>query len=345
MLTATDLAATLRRCGRNGRCRCRSRRRDVHRLDRARGPDAGRACARCAGAIPAAREPVRHRQPRSRPDRASPTTSAKPSRNETRRCRQRLRRHARDALRAILHDLALRLLTESSLRADLDRLVRLTVRNHCAMPARRASPWSSTVVRPPSPSTTGSPSSSTSSKYEQHEGPCLDALHGQPVRVDVLAADERFTHFARGATDPRRQQRPVDADHPPRRRHRHAQPLRRRRQRVRDDDTDAARIAVAQAAHAIDRSDFAAGAHQLRDRLQATYDEATLTARAEGILIALHDCSSEQARQLLANATAATGSTWSRPPTASSTRLAVRARLRHDEGDEDLGASSGSTSR
>ena len=194
------------------------------------------------------------------------------------------------------------------MRADLDRLVRLTCETIAPCGAA-----SIALVIDGRPSTVAVNDRVALEldfvQYEQHEGPCLDALHGQPVRVDVLAADERFTHFARGATS-----YGVNSVL--------SMPITRHDDVIGtlnlyahdanafgDDDTDAARIAVAQAAHAITRSDFAAGAHQLRDRLQATYDEATLTARAEGILIALHDCSSEQARQLLANATAATGST------------------------------------
>ena len=214
----------------------------------------------------------------------------------------------RDALRAILNDLALRLLTESSLRGDLDRLIRLTcdtIPPCCAA--------SIAVIIDGRPSTVAVNDHVALeldlAQYEHREGPCLDALHGRPIRVDVLATDERFTHFARGVADHR-----VNSVL--------SMPITRHDDVIGtlnlyaddvnafgDADADTARVAAAQAAHAIVRSEFAAGAHELRDRLQAAYDGAALTARAEGILIALHACSSDQARHMLENATAATGST------------------------------------
>ena len=74
------------------------------------------------------------------------------------------------------------------------------------------------------------------------------------------------------------------------------------------DDTaeDIARLASSQAAHAIVRSDVLTAARQRRDQLQAHYDQTALVARAQGVLIATHHCSAEQARNLIHNAAAAT---------------------------------------
>jgi anti-anti-sigma factor len=208
------------------------------------------------------------------------------------------------ALRSVLHELSVQLLTERSLRGDLERLARLAC--DTIAPCRAASIALLVDGRPSTVAVNDHLALELDmAQYAHEEGPCLDALGGQPIRVDVLATDERFAHFAHGV-----------ADH-------HvnsvlSMPVTRNDDVIGTlnlyadaanafghDDAHIARIAATQAAHAIARSDIAASSRELRDRLQAAYDEATLAARAEGVLMSLHDCSAEQARQLLANATTA----------------------------------------
>jgi len=230
------------------------------------------------------------------------------------------------ALGTILQDMALLLLTEGSLRADLGRLIQFACDT---MPSCDLASVALLID--------GHPSTVAASghvaveldiaQYDSAEGPCLEALHGAPVRVDVLDADDRFTHFASGAADHRI----------------HSVlsiPVIHRADVVGTlnfyahaanafDDVDAtvAQIAASQVAHAIVRSDVVAAAHQLRDRLQVLYDEATVAGRAQGVLSALHNCSAEQAHRLLASVTTASATTL----TATARRIADIARANRSD--------------
>ena len=162
-------------------------------------------------------------------------------------------------LQVMLQELAQRLLTEQSLGGDLERLIRFTC---TAIPACDAA--SIALLIDGQPSTVAVTEHVALeldiAQYDNDEGPCLDALQGHPIRVDLLDRDERFNHFAQGAASQavnsvlsipinhrddivgtlnlyarathgvrrRRHRRRPDRSHPSRQRHR---PLRHRRRR------------------------------------------------------------------------------------------------------------------
>ena len=116
-------------------------------------------------------------------------------------------------------------------------------------------------------------------QYRNDEGPCLSALGGERIRVDIVDADERFPHFAAGAADHRVNSvlsMPI---------HHHGDVVGTLNfysfEPNAFDDTaeDIARLASSQAAHAIVRSDVLTAARQRRDQLQAHYDQTALVAR------------------------------------------------------------------
>jgi anti-anti-sigma factor len=211
-------------------------------------------------------------------------------------------------LRGIITDLAGIVLNAASLRADLEQLVEFSCQ---VVPACSAASIALLVDGTP---TTLAVTEHVALEldivqYDNNEGPCLSALSGERIRVDVVDADERFPHFAIGATD-RRVHSVL------------SMPI------VHDDDVigtlnlysnepeafdetaeDIARLTSSQAAQAIARSAILTGARHRRDQLQAHYDQSVLVARAQGVLIATQRCSAEQARNLLANAASATGDT------------------------------------
>ena len=57
-----------------------------------------------------------------------------------------------------------------------------------------------------------------------------------------------------------------------------------------------------QAANAIAKSELFSEAKTIRAQLQVEYDERSLIACAQGILVALEDCSTDQALHLIQNA-------------------------------------------
>ena len=209
-------------------------------------------------------------------------------------------------LQDVLAALALALFTERTLKADLERLARLS----CQLIPGCSSGSVALLID-------GDPTTVAVSdhvafeldvvQYEQSEGPCLAALGGRMVRVGVLAADERFPHFAVGAADQRIASVLSTPIH-----HEGAVvgTLNLYSQETHGFDEraeDVARVITAEAANAIVRSEVYATAHELRQRLQRSHDEAVQVAAAEDVLVALHGCSDEQARGLLEHATAATG--------------------------------------
>jgi hypothetical protein len=69
-----------------------------------------------------------------------------------------------------------------------------------------------------------------------------------------------------------------------------------------DHAHDTALVMAAEVAHALVRSAVLGTVRTTRDRLQEEHDEMTLVSRAQGVLVALHDCSVAQARDLIRNA-------------------------------------------
>ena len=213
-----------------------------------------------------------------------------------------------DRLGEIMTDLAGIVVTASSLRDDLEQVIAFSCN---VLPGCDAASVALLIDGTP---TTVAVSEHIALEldivqYDNDEGPCLSALSGERIRVDIVAADERFPHFAIGAADQRVNSilsMPIihDGDivgtlnfyaHEP---------------GAFDDTADhIARLASGQAAAAIVRSDVLIAAQRRRDQLQAHYDEAALVARAQGVLIATHHCSNEQARNLINHAATTEGDT------------------------------------
>jgi GAF domain-containing protein len=139
-------------------------------------------------------------------------------------------------------------------------------------------------------------------QYSNNEGPCITALAGSTIRVAFLPEDERFPHFAIGAAD----QRIASVL---------STPIRyddatigtlniysRKADAFDQHDRDTAALVCAEAAHAIAKSALFSAAKSVRDQLQVEYDERSLIASAEGLLVALQSCSAEQASTLIQNA-------------------------------------------
>ena len=100
-------------------------------------------------------------------------------------------------LEAILHALARHLLTERSLRDDLERILGLA---GDSIPPCAAGSIALLVDGQPITVAVNEQLAweLDLAQYESREGPCLEALHGEPIRVDDLDVDARFAHFSRG---------------------------------------------------------------------------------------------------------------------------------------------------
>jgi anti-anti-sigma factor len=213
-----------------------------------------------------------------------------------------------DRIRSIMTELAGIVLTAASLRDDLEGLIRFGCQ---VLP--RCSAASIALLIDGEPSTVAVSERVALeldiAQYESSDGPCLAALSGERIRVDIVSADERFPHFAVGAADRRvNSVLSMPIIH-------HGDVVGTlnfysREPDAFDDTADhIARLASGQAAHAIARSDVLSPARERRDQLQAQYDEAALVARAQGALIAAERCSAEQARNLIHHAATVTGDT------------------------------------
>jgi len=139
-------------------------------------------------------------------------------------------------------------------------------------------------------------------QYEGDDGPCVRALGGEMIRIGYIPVDERFPHFARGAAD----RRVLSVLSTPAIDHGDvvgSLNLYSRRQQGFDDGAEAvAQVIAAEVAHALVRSAVLSTARSTRERLQEQYDEHVLLSRAQGVLMALHDCSVAQADDLIRNA-------------------------------------------
>jgi GAF domain-containing protein len=204
-------------------------------------------------------------------------------------------------LSELLTSLAVALLRDTSLQGDLERLVRVTCR--LVEPCSGASV---SMLVEGAPSTVAVTDRVTMqldlAQYEGGDGPCVRALGGESIRIGYLPADERFPHFARGAAD----RRVLSVLSTPAIDHGHvvgSLNLYSRRPDAFDDTArDVALVMASEVAHALVRSAVLGTARVTRDNLQARHDESVLVARAQGVLMALHECSTAQAADLLRNA-------------------------------------------
>src|SRR3954449_12752766 len=206
----------------------------------------------------------------------------------------------------MLKKLAVTLLSESSLKADLERLCRVTCQliEHC-------SGASVSMLVEGEPTTVAVTDRVTLQldlvQYDGGDGPCITALGGEMVRIGYVAADERFPHFARGAAD----RRVNSVLSTPAIDHGlvvgSLNVYSHQRDAFDDQAHDTALVMASEVAHAVVRSVTLSTARTTRDRLQEQHDETSLVSRAQGLLMALHDCSIAQAADLIRNAADSNG--------------------------------------
>jgi GAF domain-containing protein len=207
----------------------------------------------------------------------------------------------RDRLAEALSSLAVALLGDKSLKADLERLAGLA----CRLIADCSGASISMLVEG-KPSTVAVTDRVTLeldvAQYDGGDGPCVQALGGELIRIGHIPSDERFPHFARGAAD----RRVLSVLSMPAIDHGTvvgSLNLYSRQANAFDDGAqDTATVIAAEVAHALVTSAMIGKARTTRDKLQESYDESVLLSQAEGVLMALHQCSAAQAAQLIRNA-------------------------------------------
>ncbi|HUF96711.1 MAG TPA: GAF domain-containing protein [Ilumatobacter sp.] len=206
-----------------------------------------------------------------------------------------------DRLGTALNELAVALLTESSLTEDLKRLTELA----CQLVSDCSGGSVSMLID-------GSPTTVAVSdrvalqldlaQYDNGEGPNVTALGGETIRIGYVPSDERFPLFAIGAADRRvlsvlstpAVERGVTVGS--------LNLYSRRQDAFGDTDRNIAAIIAVEIANALMRSSLLhTGAH-VRERLQREHDEHVLVSRAQGVLVAVQDCSAAQAGTLIQNA-------------------------------------------
>jgi GAF domain-containing protein len=204
-------------------------------------------------------------------------------------------------LTKVLAELAIAVLTDKSLKADLERLVRVAVR---LIPDCSGASVSMLVD--------GEPSTVAVTdrvalhldlvQYDNNDGPCVAALGGETIRIGYAPTDERFPHFAVGAAD----RRVLSVLSTPAIDHGSvvgSLNLYSHRQEAFDRrGHDTAAIIAAEIANALMKSSVLGTAQGIRERLQQEHDESAMVSLAQGVLIAIHDCSSAQAAALIRNA-------------------------------------------
>jgi len=204
-------------------------------------------------------------------------------------------------LAALLTDLAIAVFTDQSLKADLERLARVACR---LVPTCSGASVSMLIEGDP---TTVAVTDRVSleldlAQYDSGEGPCLAALGGEAIRVGFIPQDQRFPHFAMGASD----RRVLSVLSTPAMDHGAVIGSLNLYSRERDgftsEDEDTALIIAAEVANALVRSSVITMARSTREMLQQQHDESVLVARAQGVLMAVNECSSAQAQELIRNA-------------------------------------------
>jgi GAF domain-containing protein len=201
----------------------------------------------------------------------------------------------------VLTDLAIALLTDKSLKADLERLARVACRL-----ASDCSGASVSMLVDGEPTTVAVTNRVAMQldlvQYDHNEGPCVTALTGETVRIGYAPTDERFPHFAIGAAD----RRVLSVLSTPAIDHGTvigSLNIYSQRENAFDQgDHDTAAVIAAEIATALMRSSLLAAARGIRDQLQEEHDEFMLVSRAQGVLIAIQDCSAAQAADLIRNA-------------------------------------------
>ncbi|MCU1399449.1 MAG: hypothetical protein JWN62_2558 [Acidimicrobiales bacterium] len=139
-------------------------------------------------------------------------------------------------------------------------------------------------------------------QYDNNEGPCVTALTGETIRIGFAPTDQRFPHFAVGAAD----RRVLSVLSTPAIDHGSvvgSLNIYSQRQNAFDRrDLDTATIIAAEIATALMKSSVLSTARAIRDQLQEEHDEFALVSQAQGVLMAIQDCSSAQAANLIRNA-------------------------------------------
>src|SRR4051794_6430411 len=201
-------------------------------------------------------------------------------------------------LSTVLADLAVALLRQTTLKADLERLVRLATNliNGCC-----GASVSMIVEGDP---TTVAVTDRVSLEidlvqYDGGVGPCIVSLGGEMIRIGYIPADQRFPHFAVGAAD----RRVLSSLSVPAIDHGVVVGSLNLYSRQRDAfGTEAERTALvlaAEVANAITKSTLLGTAQRTRQTLQEQHDEAVFVSMAKGLMIAIHECSEATAENLL----------------------------------------------
>jgi GAF domain-containing protein len=209
-------------------------------------------------------------------------------------------------LGAILATLAVELLKQSSLKADLERLARLTTN---LVPA--CSGASISMVVDGEPSTVAATDRVSLeldlAQYEADNGPCVVALGGEKIRIAYLPGNERFPHFATGAAD----RRVLSVLSTPAFDHgvvvASLNMYSRQADAFDEIAENVALIVAAEIGNAVVKSALMRTARTTREELQEEHDEAMLVSTAKGVLMAMQDCSAAQADVLLRQAATVNG--------------------------------------
>src|SRR3954447_6930503 len=204
-------------------------------------------------------------------------------------------------LAAALTDLAIAIFTDQSLKADLERLTRVACR---LVP--NCSGASVSMLVEGLPTTVAMTDRVTLeldlAQYDAGEGPCLSALGGEAIRIGFIPEDERFPHFAVGASD----RRVLSVLSTPAMDHGSVIGSLNLYSRVKDgfsdEDSATALIIASEVANALVRSSVMTMARTTREMLQQQHDESLLVARAQGVLMAVNECSLVQAQELIRSA-------------------------------------------
>jgi len=206
-----------------------------------------------------------------------------------------------DRLALALNELAIALLVERSLTADLERLTELACRlvSDC-------SGGSVSMLIDGSPTTVAVSDRVALQldlvQYDNSEGPCVTALGGETVRIGYVPSDERFPHFAIGAADRRvlsvlstpAVDRGVTVGS--------LNLYSRRSGAFGETDRNIAAIIAVEIANALTRSELLHIGTDVRDRLQQQHDETVMVSRAQDALMGVQHCSSAQADTLIRSA-------------------------------------------
>jgi GAF domain-containing protein len=206
-----------------------------------------------------------------------------------------------EALMSALTELTIALLTERSLKADLNRLLRLVCRfiDGC-------SGASVSMMVDGKPSTVAVSDRVSLeldlAQYDAGDGPCVSALSGETIRIGYIPGEERFPHFAIGAAD----RRVLSSLSTPAMDHGtivgslNIYSHQENAFDVADERTAA--LFASEVTQALVKSSLFGKGSTIRDRLQEQHDEAVLVSRAEGLLMAVNECSAAQARDLIRGA-------------------------------------------